>query len=483
VFLVVAAIVVGVVVRYWPSKQGGPRAPAVAAISDKSIAVLPFTDMSEKKDQEYFADGMAEEILDLLAKIPALKVIGRTSSFQFKGHNEDLRAIGTKLDVAYVLEGSVRKSGDRVRVTAQLVDTRDGAHVWSETYDRDAGDVLRMQDEIAIALVPALQLTMGADALSSRPSMTNVEAHDLYLRGRFAVDRFDKEGFEVGASYLQKALSLDPTFADAALALSLTYFYQTNWGFIPTGVGYEQARRAVQATLKLDPSRGQAHAILALIHTYYDWDWVAADRELKMTMELQPRDPIVLGVAANLALTLGNYAGASRMFKEALTRDPLVANAYVMLSWAQIRMGQTAEAEASLRRALEVQPGYVWAPYYLGIALLLRGDLDAALAAVRRDAPLAQAAGLPIVYWALGRKAEAEAALRKLIAERANDAAYEIAEVYAYRSDRDEAFKWLERAYAQKDGGLHLIKGDPLLTNLEPDPRFKAFLKKMNLPE
>jgi tetratricopeptide (TPR) repeat protein len=146
-------------------------------------------------------------------------------------------------------------------------------------------------------------------------------------------------------------------------------------------------------------------------------------------------------------------------------------------------MGQTAEAEASLRRALEVQPGYVWAPYYLGIALLLRGDLDAALAAVRRDAPLAQAAGLPIVYWALGRKAEAEAALRKLIAERANDAAYEIAEVYAYRSDRDEAFKWLERAYAQKDGGLHLIKGDPLLTNLEPDPRFKAFLKKMNLPE
>src|SRR5258708_31618836 len=165
-FLVVTALVVGITVRYWPSKQGGPQAPVFAAISDKSIAVLPFVDMSEKKDQEYFGDGMAEEIIDLLVRIPGLKVIGRTSSFQFKGKTGDLRSIATQLGVAYVLEGSVRQSGDRLRVTAQLIDSRDGTHLWSQTFDRDLGDVLKMQDEIAASIVRALQIQVSYGLVS-----------------------------------------------------------------------------------------------------------------------------------------------------------------------------------------------------------------------------------------------------------------------------------------------------------------------------
>ena len=231
VLSIALALALGYVViyKFWLSKSVTTEPPATAvtmAATDKSIAVLPFIDLSEKKDQEYFADGMADEIIDLLAKIPSIKVIGRTSSFQFKGQNEDLRTIGAKLRVAYVLEGSVRRSGNRVRVSAELIDARDGAHRWSATYDRDMGDVLKLQDEIAAALVRALQITVGATEPQSRPTLTNAEAYNLYLRGRYAFDRFDKEGFEEAASYFQQAFDLDPTFANAVAFLAFTHAMQ-----------------------------------------------------------------------------------------------------------------------------------------------------------------------------------------------------------------------------------------------------------------
>ena len=216
---VVAIALCGVVamgVRFWSSTHATAQPSAAVSITDKSIAVLPFTDMSEKKDQEYFADGMAEEILDLLAKIPGLTVIGRTSSFQFKGKNEDLRTIGTKLNAAYVVEGSLRKSGRQVRITAQLINTRTGAHEWSETYDEDMGDVLKVQDRIATGLARALQVTVGADDLQSQPTLKSAEAYDLYLRGRHAMDRFDKGGFESAAGYFQQALAIDSNLIRAA---------------------------------------------------------------------------------------------------------------------------------------------------------------------------------------------------------------------------------------------------------------------------
>ena len=454
-----------------------------AVVVEKSIAVLPFADMSEKKDQEYFADGMAEETLDLLAKIPSIKVIGRTSSFQFKGHNEDLRTIGAKLGVTYVLEGSVRKSGDQVRVTAQLIDARDGAHVWSDSYDRSAGDVLRLQEEIAVAIVRALQITVGAAELSTRRSLTNVDAYDLYLHGHYAMERFDKDGFEQAVNYFRQALDQDPAFADAAVALSVTYEMQANWGFVPPADGYEQGRRAAESALRLNPAQALAHAVLGMIHTKYDWDWAAADRELQAALKLRPHDPLVLGAAGDLQLALGHYADASRIFKEAVARDPLYAPNYDLLSWAQIRLGQVAEAQASERRALEIQPGYVWGSTYLAMWLLVGGEREAALAAAQREDPGVRSGALALAYWALGRKAEADAALKRFIVEQADSNPYGIAWFYAFRGDKDEAFRWLEHAYAFKDPCLYAIKGEPLLASLEADPRYKAFLRKMKLPD
>ena len=276
--VVAISVAVGLGFYIWKSNHGAAQTPAVAAITDKSIAVLPFVDMSEKKDQEYFGDGMAEEIIDLLVKVPGLKVTGRTSSFQFKGHTEDLRTVGEKLGVRYVLEGSIRKSGDRLRVTAQLVDSRTGTHLLSQTYDRDLSDVLKMQDEIAASLVRALQIEVSAAYLDSRSSLRNPNAYTLYLKAWHVLEQYDQQGLEQAASYFQQALDLDPSFADAADGLASTYIFLAAFGFMPTSVAYDKARLAVEHALKLDPKLAMAHAILGDIHYTYDWDWPAADR-------------------------------------------------------------------------------------------------------------------------------------------------------------------------------------------------------------
>ncbi len=454
-----------------------------AAAGDKSIAVLPFVDMSEKKDQAYFADGMAEEILNLLAKIPSLKVIGRTSSFQFKGQNDDLREIGTKLGVSYVLEGSVRRSADRVRVTAQLIDTRDGAHLWSETYDRPASDVLQLQDEIATTLSRSLEIGIGADSPQSKQRVKNDEAYDLYLRGRYAADRGDADGLAASAAYLRQALDADPKFVDAALALALTYGAQAATSLASSNV-FEQARQAAEYALKLDPGLGLAHAMLGGIHTDYDWDWPAADREFKQAIALAPHNGLVLSLTSDLQIALGNLDVARQMVKEALAYDPLLPDAYAQLAWIELCSGRYAQAEAAARKLVEIDPSYDWGHVFIGDALIWRGDAGAALVEIKRESnPLGQALGFALAYHALGQAADSDTALTKLIAEGARNYAYEIAEVYAYRGERDEALKWLDRAYVQRDATLKWIKRDPTFVKLESDPDYKAFLRKMKFPE
>jgi TolB-like protein len=453
-------------------------------VTEKSIAVLPFVDMSEKKDQEYFADGMAEEILDILAKLPSLKVIGRTSSFQFKGRNEDLRTVGTSLGVAYALEGSVRRSADRVRVTAQLIDTRDGTHLWSETYDRPANDVLLMQGEIATNISRSLEIGIGADRpQSERQRLKNDAAYDLYLRGRYAAERGDADGLATGVTYLRQALDADPSFADAAVALALTYYYQAFQSLEPSSV-FELARHEAEGALKLNPKLGLAHAILGGIHTDYDWDWAAADLEFKQAIALAPHDGRVLAIAGDLAIALSQLDTARKTFKQALAYDPLLADAYFSLAWTEFCSGRYAESVIAGRKVLEIDPAYDWGHVNLGLALIYRGDPAEAITEFNHQSnPMEQASGLALAYHALGRVADSNAALRALIAGGAGNYAYEIAEVYAYRGEHDDAMKWLERAYVQKDGTLKWIARDPTMTNLESDPRYKAFLRKMNLPE
>jgi TolB-like protein len=484
VFLAVVAIVVGVVVRYWPSKHPEAQIPAVAAISDKSIAVLPFSDMSEKKDQEYFADGMAEEILDLLAKIPGLTVIGRTSSFQFKGKNEDLRTIGAKLNAAYVLEGSVRNSGDQVRITAQLINARTGAHEWSETYDRPIGDVLKLQDAIAVAVVRELQLTVAPDYVTSRPIIRNVEAYDLYLRGRHAFERYDNQGLEEAATLFQQALDRDPTFADAAVWYAWAVELRAEFQFVTPAVAFEQARRSAVTALGLDAKNAGAHIVLGEIHIVYDWDWAAAEGEIKQAATLAPGSMDVLYGEEGLSQTFGRWDDALRQVNAALAQDPLDSSSFFRLSQIQANRRHLPEAEVAMRRALDLRPTYSYAHYYLGLLLLARNDHDAALLEMQQEATdEGKQQGRAIAYYALGRKAESDAELDGMTKDQADRNAVGIADVYALRGQSEEAMRWLERAYAQKDSELYFIKSEMELQSLRPDPRFKAFLKKMNLPE
>jgi TolB-like protein/Flp pilus assembly protein TadD len=457
-------------------------APALAS-GDKSIAVLPFVDMSEKKDQEYFADGMAEEILDILAKVPSIKVIGRTSSFQFKGRNEDLRTVGMSLGVAYVLEGSVRRSSDRVRVTAQLIDTRDGSHLWSETYDRPANNVLLMQGEIATNISRSLEIGIGADRPQLDRRLKNDAAYDLYLRGRYAAERGDADGMATGVTYLRQALDADPSFADAAVALALIYYYQAFLSQEPSSV-FESARHEAKSALKLNPKLGLAHAILGGIHTDYDWDWAAADLEFKEAIALTPHDGRVLAVAGDLAIAIGRLDAARKIFKQALAYDPLLADAYNSLAWTEWCSGRYEESLAAARKVLEIDSTYDWGYINVGTALIWRGNPAEAITEFKRQSnPSEQAFGLALAYRALGREVDSNAALRSLIASGASNYAYEVAEVYAYRGELTDALKWLERAYTQKDGSLKWIVKDPTMAKLASDPRYKAFLRKMNLPE
>ena len=484
---VVAMALGGVVamgVRYWSSTHGAAQPTAAVSITDKSIAVLPFTDMSEKKDQEYFADGMAEEILDLLAKIPGLTVIGRTSSFQFKAKNEDLRTIGRKLNSAYVVEGSVRKSGEQVRITAQLINTRTGAHEWSETYDENMGDVLKVQDRIATGLVRALQVTVGADDLQSQPTLKSAEAYDLYLRGRHAMDRFDKGGFESAAGYFQQALAIDSTLIRGAEWLAAAHEFLAEWGFVPAHEGYEQARTSVDYALKLDPRSGLAHSLMCTIHLVHDWDWTAAAEECNRALALEPRNPQVLGYDGQYHTVVGQWDEAARLITASIALDPLFAGWHDELAIIRDHTGRLAEAEAERRKTLDISPTYERGHLDLGLTLLAEGKLQPALDAMRQETDDGgRDAGLSIVYYAMGRKTEADQALARYTKDHATDRAYRIAQIYAYRGDSDKAFNWLDRAYRQKDVDLWYFIGNLPFKALETDPRYKDFLQKMNFPQ
>ncbi len=480
--LVGVGVAVGSGVHIWRLGHRAPQ-PVVATISDKSIAVLPFVDMSEKKDQEYFAEGMAQEITDLLSKMPGLRVVGRASAFQFSGTSGDPHMIGAKLGAAYLVEGSVRRSGNRIRVSAQLIDSRDGSQRWSEKYDRDLNDVLAVQDAIATAAARALHISVTG-GFEPRPPPRSSAAYDLYLKGIRALDTGSKEGCEDAVADFQQALNIDATFAQAAVGLAMAYWYSGEFAYLPASTAMEHARQAADKAIELDPKLGTPHAALAQIHLLYDWDWDSAAREVQRALNLGAG---VEGVKAEARLeaTTGKWDRASEVLKAGLAIDPLNPTLHWNLAYVvYLRAGRFAETEAEVRRVLEISPHWGYARVELGLALLFQGRLDEALDAIRQTAPDdGLQSGLAIIYFAMGRKAESDAALKKAVADEANSWAYGLAEVHAYCGQLDNAMYWLERAYSQKDASLYTIKGDPLLKNLESDPRYKAFLKKMNLPE
>jgi TolB-like protein len=467
---------------FWPSKHG--ETPAGAAISDKSIAVLPFTDLSEKNDQGYFADGLSEELVGVLGKLPTLRVIAHSSSFRLRGKSEDPHSVGTQLGTAHVVLGSVRRAGNHVRVTAQLIRSSDGAQEWSGAYDRSLDDILQVQTEIATSLGRALELSVAELNETQDAVRPSAEAYDLYLRGLQANDRLSSEGFEEAGSYLARAIQLQPNFVRAHEQLANTHLLQAVFGAVPAESGFGQVRDDAVQLLNLDPGSGWGQTLLCRFHTEYSWDWPEAERECAAALEVAPHFWLALYAAADLALIRGDYKKSERLFREIFPIDPLNADTYMELGLTLRAVGRFAEADTAFRRGLAITPTYITGHIELGTILLAEGRIEDARQAFELETPEnGQQAGLAMAYHARGRNAEATAALEHFIRDHGKEQPMTIAEAYSYLGDADRAFDWLERAYRQKDPLMPYVKGDWLMRGVEHDARFKAFLRKMNLPE
>jgi TolB-like protein/Flp pilus assembly protein TadD len=463
-------------------------APTQSTIPEKSIAVLPFVDMSEKKDQEYFSDGLSEELIDHLAHSPDLKVIARTSSFQFKGKNEDVRTIAGKLGVANLLEGSVRTSGHAVRITAQLIRASDGTHLWSQSYDRQMSDIFKVQDEIAGTVVEALKATLTGGTSDSAGRERNVEAYNLLLKGNFFYERSHPGDYDQAIEQYKHALELDPNYALAWAKLARVYIWQ---GYSPKFSVSEQeskARDALQRALSIDPNLAVAHRWLGRIYLNFRWDWTAAKSEFERAIALDPNGPEGGKAQSDLlimtAFITGRFEEVIRRESQNLARNPLDTSELYTLGWILFYGGHLEEAAAIQHRLLELDPAFSDA--HAGAArtsLLMGKNADALAEAEKETDEENRLVNLALVYWGMDRRTDADAALRQLESKFANVAAYDIGEVHAYRGEADAAVMWLERAYRQRDGRMIHLKVDPLLRNLRSDARYKVLLRKMNLPE
>jgi TolB-like protein/DNA-binding winged helix-turn-helix (wHTH) protein len=478
-----------VVDRLWSSRGAAPEVVRAvgAPLDDKSIAVLAFADMSDTKDQEYFSDGLSEELLNLLGKVPELHVAARTSAFSFKGKSDDIPTIAAKLHVAHVLEGSVRKSGNHLRVTAQLVQADTGYHMWTETYDRELGDVFKVQDEIADAVVKALRVKLLSGEAPHAAAMRSTEAYTLLLQARFYdYQLFNKDGESKAVDYYRQVVRLDPTSAAAWEGLSRAVAELPRFGLIPWQQGRDEALHAAKEALAIDPKLPAAHIALGKVRYFFDFDWPAAQAEFASARALDPRDPYPMLWAGLAASTVGHSGEALAIFQQAIVQDPLNYFVHSRIAAATYKQGRYAESEAAARRAVELSPAGSQGHTLLAQALLARGDGAAALAEVERESyDGLREYGRARTYWMLGQQASADAALARLEANFAQNLAYNIAEVHALRGESDQALSWLERAYEQREMFL-VFDGGPLadtdLNNVRHDPRFAAFLRKMKLP-
>jgi TolB-like protein/Flp pilus assembly protein TadD len=454
------------------------RVPKNAAISENSIAVLPFVNMSEEKANEYFSDGISEELLNLLAKIPELKVAARTSSFSFKGKGVEIPEIARQLHVANVLEGSVRKSGDQLRITAQLIRAAEGYHLWSETYDRKMDDIFKIQDEIAGEVVKELKVKLLGAAPKVRT--TDPKAYALFLQARELGRQQNAEAFTKSDALFRQALEIDPRYAPAWDELAKNFSNKTQIGVLSNQEGYARAREATEKAVATDPDYAPAHAGLGWIAMFGDNDLAGAARHFQRALALDPTDLDVLRNSATFLESLGRLDEAVALEEAVVRRDPVNVITLSNLGNLQRYAGHYDSAIASFRAVLSLSPNRGGAHCQLGVALMLKGDAAAALAEIEQEqSEIYRMIGLPMAYCALGRKADADAAFNALIAKYEKDASYNIAYVYAFCGDADKAFEWLDKAVAYRDPGIGEIVTQNLFDKIHSDPRWLPFLRKI----
>ena len=452
----------------------------------KTIAVLPFVDMSPNKDQEYFSDGVSEELINTLSKNPKLRVTARTSSFYFKGTKTNIKTIAQTLGVKHILEGSVRKSGDNLRISANLVNAETDAMLWSDTYNGTMKNIFALQDSISGSVADALDAVLKVNNAKEPEKKTNPDAYNAFLLGNHFYDLAGKEDFERAINYYEQALVIDSNYAPAWVGLSKVHFSQGYMGYLSGSEMincYSKARSEAQKALLLNPNLVEAYEVIGWIKMGYDWDWASSNDFIKKALQLGPGKASVIGSAASLAATLGQFNEAVTLLKRSIDIDPVRPLGYLNLGIAYYYSDLTDSSLTTLRKSLELKPNYQFAQVNIGLVYLEQGKTDSAFAEFNKiSSSFWQKFGLALVYYALGRMNEADDKLGELIKNNARTAAFQIAEIYAYRKEKDKAFNWLERAYNQRDGGLTQIKGDPLLRNIEQDSRYAEFLKKMKLP-
>ena len=481
-FMTVALLALGIGFFAYDQSRMHPEPRELVDSAAISIAVRPFVSMGDDFKNTYFADGLSEDLLNLLVGIPAFRVVGWTSSFSLKDKDIAAVQIGEELGVAYVLEGSVRMTGDQIRVIARLIDARRGRLLWSATYDRKPGDIFSIQDEIAFAVVKALRIEL-LDEIPS-PYSTDPEVYALYLQGLFFENQKGIEGYSKAAEALTSALDIDPEYAPAWVVLSRIYTYQVRAGVLPRERGRTLAMAAVGQALDLDPTMASAWSSLAYLSSYYDWDWDSAIAAIDRAMELEPNNSQVLGVAASIAGRLGRTASATELHEKALAQDPLNLTALSAMGQDYLRNGRADEAIKMFSRLATLSPNHYTARANLARSYLLKGDIEQSLTEIEKSRSESLKTYEKIrIYQVLEDQEMVQALVSAYLDKYSRVDLVRTASIFASLGDNDSAFEWLESAYERRDPRLTWILANADLSNLSDDARYPLLLEKIGLRE
>ena len=455
-----------------------------------SIAVLPFTNMSGNPDEEYFSDGITEEIIHALAQLKELKVAGRTSAFSFRGKEIDLREVGQKLNVGTVLEGSFRKAGNRIRITAQLINVTDGFHLWSERYDRELTDVFEVQDEIANTIAEKLKVTLFQKPNEASTQKTeNVEAYQLYLKGRYFQSK-RLEGYPKAIDYFNRATVLDPNYSHAYSGLGFVYFYMAAYGLIPPKEAYPKAKELAEKAIALDQKNAEGHILLSGIAFCYDWDWKITFHNMDKAAALQPGDLEFYKGSSMIQLTIGDYEKALQASKKAIELEPINPDAWIELPYCYVTKSLYEQAWQVTDEIEELDPNYSEVYRLRGMILLEQGETEKSIPYLEKATEMAGGEGFAPFYLAiaLAKLGKPEAARNMLNAmlQQSKETyvpALFIACIFAALGEMDDAYKWLEKAFEDRDGMLVYLNVEPAFEVLHHDPRYEEVMKRINLPK